>query len=210
MSAAIEAIFIQTRDASAEARSAIQEHGRLEEPIDKLSAAIADGDGRAIEAFYRRYFDRLYGWARRFTRRDEAFCLDVVQESVLRIVRTIRCVEAEPQLLAWLRLVVQTTAYDLLKASRRRERRESEVHPTAREPHGPSADESAMEQEQTEWLRRQIDALDPGLSRMIDLRYARGWTLARIGQAFGLTPGTVDGRLRRVLGQLRSSAEEAF
>ena len=55
-----------------------------------MTSAMAAGDGGAVEAFYRRYFDRLYAEARRATRRDESFCLDVVQESVLRIVRTVR------------------------------------------------------------------------------------------------------------------------
>src|SRR5690349_21207024 len=89
-----------------------------------LTSAMAAGDGVAIEAFYRAHFNRLYREARRSTGRDESFCLDVVQESVLRIVRTVRRVESEPQLVAWLKLVVRTTAYDLLRAEMRRRRRE--------------------------------------------------------------------------------------
>src|SRR5689334_17106086 len=76
-----------------------------------MTSAMAAGDGGAVESFYRRYFDRLYAEARRATRRDESFCLDVVQEAVLRIVRTVRGARSEIQLVAWLRLVVRTTAY---------------------------------------------------------------------------------------------------
>jgi DNA-directed RNA polymerase specialized sigma24 family protein len=51
--------------------------------------------------------------------------------------------------------------------------------------------------------------MDPALARAIDLRYSRGWTLARVASALGLSIGSVDGRLRRALRTLRSMAAEA-
>jgi RNA polymerase sigma factor (sigma-70 family) len=191
----------------------------LDLPVDKLTAAMAAGDAGAVETFYRRFFDRLYAWARRATRRDEAFCLDVVQEAVLRIVRTIRPVPTEPQLVAWLRLVVNTTAYDLLKVERRRARRETQVlvAAAARDHRGDrdgerSAGEpdTAADDEQITWLKVQLDAMDPAIARMIELRFQRRWTLGRIGAMFGLSTGTVDGRLRRALATLRKKARETF
>src|SRR5512140_2716348 len=85
---------------------------------------MARGDEPAIESFYRRYFDLLYRHARQVSRRDESFCLDIVQEALLRIVRTIRPVATEPQLVGWLKLVVKSVAYDLLRGERRRHKRE--------------------------------------------------------------------------------------
>jgi RNA polymerase sigma-70 factor (ECF subfamily) len=171
-----------------------------------MTSAMAAGDGDAVESFYRRYFDRLYAEARRATRRDESFCLDVVQESVLRIVRTVRAARTEIQLVAWLRLVVRTTAYDLLRSERRRQRREAlaAIGPADEAPDEPSADD----EEQLAWLRGQLDRLDPEIARMIDLRYRRRWTLERIAQQLGISIGTVDGRLRRALRRLRESAPE--
>jgi RNA polymerase sigma factor (sigma-70 family) len=172
-----------------------------------MTSAMAAGDGGAVESFYRRYFDRLYAEARRATRRDESFCLDVVQESVLRIVRTVRGARSEIQLVAWLRLVVRTTAYDLLRSERRRQRREAlaAIGPADEAPDDPAA---AGDEEQLAWLRRQLDRLDPEIARMIDLRYRRRWTLERIARQCGLSIGTVDGRLRRALRRLRESAPE--
>jgi RNA polymerase sigma factor (sigma-70 family) len=171
-----------------------------------MTSAMAAGDGGAVEAFYRRYFDRLYAEARRATRRDESFCLDVVQESVLRIVRTVRGARSEIQLVAWLRLVVRTTAYDLMRSERRRQRREAlvAIGPADEASDGPPAED----EEQLAWLRVQLDRLDPQIARMIDLRYHRRWTLERIARQFGLSIGTVDGRLRRALRRLRESAPE--
>lgn len=171
---------------------------------------MAAGEQGAIENFYRRYFDWLYRKARRATGRDEAFCLDVVQEAVLRIVRCVRPVESEGRFRAWLRLVVQTTAYDLMKSDARRARREAVVVAAgAPSVSGPTAgDVDAADR--LAWLRRQVAALAPEVARMIDLRFQQSWTLARIGQSLGLSVGTVDGRLRKAIGRLRELAQEEF
>ena len=45
---------------------------------------------------------------------------------------------------------------------------------------------------------------------MIELRFEQRWTLGRIGTLFGLSIGTIDGRLRRALKELRDRATEEF
>jgi RNA polymerase sigma factor (sigma-70 family) len=167
---------------------------------------MAAGDEGAIEDFYRCYFDWLYLKARRATGRDEAFCLDVVQEAVLRIVRCVRPIESEGQFRAWLRLVVQTTAYDLMKSDARRLRRETAVVVAC----GGPAESDPDSADRIAWLRQQIAELAPEVARMIDLRFQQSWTLARIGKFFGLSVGTVDGRLRKAIGHLRELAREEF
>src|SRR5438874_1612657 len=113
---------------------------------------MAAGDEDAIESFYRRYFDWLYAQARRTTRRDESFCLDVVQDAVLRIVRTIRAVKTENQFRAWLRLVVQTTALDRLRAERRRRSHEFSVVLAGSQQQVESDDRDAASQ--LEWIKQ--------------------------------------------------------
>ena len=173
----------------------------------QLTIAMAAGKEQAIESFYRDYFAWLYQKARRATGRDEAFCLDVVQESVLRILRCVRPVEGEGQFRAWLRLVVQSTAYDMLKSESRRARREAVLVPVC----GGDAPEDPVEcAEQLAWLHHQLAALDPEIARMIDLRFQQSWTLERIARFFGLSVGAIDGRLRRAMGRLQDLAKEEF
>ena len=107
-------------------------------PISSLTSAMASGDEHAVAEFYRCYFDLLLNEARRVTKRDEAFCLDVVQEAVMKVVRCVRRVESGSEFAAWLRLVIRTTAYDLLRSEARRRNREAvaalhevEVSPTS-------------------------------------------------------------------------------
>ena len=173
--------------------------------VRELTAGMAAGDSRAVEVFYRRYFDVMYSYAKSLTRRDEATCLDVVQEAVLRVVRTVRRVDGERQFYAWLRLVTQTTALDVLKSESRRRRRETAaVGPAGR------VDDDPEPHDRLDWLIDQIAGLDPQIVRIIDLRFQQRWTLARIGQALGISAGTVDGRLRRALGRLRETAISEF
>jgi len=180
-----------------------------DDPFDTaaLTAGLAAGEPAAVEAFYRAWFARLYEWARRATGRDEAFCLDVVQEAVLRVVRTVRSVDSPARFAAWLKLVVRTTAYDALKKERRGRGAAARWAPTA--PPGDPAD-AVADDERLAWLKRELDAADADLARLIELRYRDGWTLDRIARAAGLTTGGVDGRLRRALAVLRERAAEAF
>ena len=93
----------------------------------QLTALMAAGNNHAIEVFYRRYFGLLLAEARRVTSRDEAFCLDVLQDAVLRIVRCVRAVSGEAELVSWLRIVVRTTAYDLLRSEQRGHREPASI-----------------------------------------------------------------------------------
>jgi RNA polymerase sigma factor (sigma-70 family) len=176
-----------------------------------LTASLAAGDEAAVDSFYRRYFDLLFRAARRATGRDEAFCLDVVQESVLRVIRSARRTESEAAWTAWLRLVVRTTAYDLLRAESRRQRREKRVGASFKGEavfqagHQP-CDAAEDRERRLAWLREQIVRLDPQIARAIDLRYNQQWKLARVAAALGLSIGTLDGRLRRALDRLRRQA----
>jgi RNA polymerase sigma factor (sigma-70 family) len=73
-----------------------------------------------------------------------------------------------------------------------------------------AADAAIGRDEQLAWLREQIARLDPRLAQMIDWRFEQHWTLARISKKLGLSIGTIDGRLRRALRELREKAIEEF
>jgi RNA polymerase sigma factor (sigma-70 family) len=176
--------------------------------VPQLTAAMAAGDTRAVEAFYRQYFELMYRHACKITGRDESFCLDVVQNAVLRVMRTVRAADSEAQLATWLRLVTQTAAYDLLKADSRRKKRETLVAVATDAAGGEAGAEN--DDDRISWLRSEIASLDPQIARIIELRYEGRLTLARIAEAMGLSLGTVDGRLRRALRELRSRAQEKY
>jgi RNA polymerase sigma-70 factor (ECF subfamily) len=183
---------------------------RIAGATEQLTAALAAGDENAVETFYRQYFDWLYAQARRATGRDEAFCLDVVQDAVLRIIRTVRTVQCENRFRAWLRLVIQTCACDRLRSERRRQRHEATAVVIAGSANAERLADEPDARDQMEWLKSQIAKLDPRLVQMIEMRFEQRWTLARISKTLGLTNGTSDGRLRRALSEIRERAIEEF
>ena len=191
----------------------------MADETEQLTAAMARGDRAAVAAFYDRYYGLLCRLARRAVGRsrrdDEHLCLDVVHDAVLRVVRTVRPVPSEGQLVTWLRLVVRSAAYDLLRREQRRAAREAAAASVNPRDGSPSANDhsgaaGADLDEQLAWLRAELHRLDPRLVELIELLYQRRWTLAAIGARLGVSAGTVDGRLRRALAQVRARAREVF
>lgn len=178
----------------------------VEEPVRKLTAAIASGDTEAFARFYRERFGPMYAEARRVSGRDESFCLDVVQDAMLRVIKSLVPMNSEAGLRAWLRAAVQCCAYDRLRADSRRVRREQRA---ARNPESSATSEDDIDERLT-WLQQEIALLDHQQSRLLVMRFRLGWTLQRIGKAVGLKPGAVDGRLTRAVAALRRRAGERF
>jgi len=182
------------------------------EPADArarhLSTRVAEGDPDALAELYEAWFDRMFAMARAISGRDEAFCLDVVQDAFLRVIRSIPRGIDEAQLAAWLRRVVHSAALDLLRRERRRSSRER-----AREDgrSSPAALEDGPElEERIRWLRAQLDAM-PGSERaLLGFRFRAGATFERAGGALGLTGDAACARIRRVLRRLKACAEETF
>jgi RNA polymerase sigma factor (sigma-70 family) len=165
---------------------------------------MAAGDPAAIETFYHAWFDWLHQQARKTTGRDEAFCLDVVQDALIRVLRSVQPVREERSLRAWLRLVIRTSAYDRLRADVRWKRRHEGLPPTRDE-----GDDAEERQRRLRWLQNELESLDPKLVRLLNWRYEQSWSLRRIAETLGVTAGAVDGRLRRALRALRRRAKDA-
>lgn len=177
--------------------------------IREQTAAIASGDAEALAAFYEQRFDEVYREARRVSGRDEAWCLDIVHDVMLKVVRSMRRLDDEAALRAWLRRVVLSCTYDRFRQESRRTRREKRRATAASEyQHDPTVEHERHER--MTWLREQLAQGTDLDARLVHLRYSMGWTLTRIGQAVGLKPGAVDGRINRYVGRMREQAEERF
>lgn len=171
--------------------------------VDSITSGVARGDPEALARFYAEWFDPMYAMARHATGRDEAFCLDVVQESFVKIIRSLGRIERREALQAWLRRVVTRTAYDMLRKERRRLERERMVmRGEATEP-VPASGLSRIE-----WLEQELARMDAQDGRLILARHRFGWTLRMVGESLGLGPGAADGRLGRIITRLRQRAEE--
>ena len=172
------------------------------ETIRDQTRAIACGDMQAFAHFYRQWFDFVFLQARRGTGRDEQFCLDMVQETMLRVIRFMKPIDSDRALRAWLRTVVRSCCHDELRRERRRRKRE---FATDRHQSGTS---NELLESQLVWLQSQLAAIGPDRSRLLTLRFGLQWTLKQIGVAMDLTAGAVDGQISRSLDLLRKNAQE--
>ncbi len=199
--------------------------------IAELTAAVAAGDPAAFGALYEARFNSVYAIARRATGRDESFCLDVTQDAFMRVIKSMKPMEKEEQLGAWLRRVTITAAYDRLRRERAWHRRHRELVPLTGPPvsaiaprtsshtdlqeqvsgtGGELSPAGAMsDDERLAWLRRELAEMDESALFLLEARHRFGWTLERIGRALGMKPGAVDGRLGRITASLERKAAEA-
>lgn len=179
----------------------------MDQSTRTLTKAIASGDPEAFSRFYETYFDDLYRMARHATRRDEHFCLDVVQDAMMKVIRSIPVLDTEQALRAWLRRTVYSCAIDRLRIEARQAR--DDRNATSAEDHTDGGENDADVRDRLRWLEAQIAELDASSRTLLIMRHRFGWTLARIGRELGLSPGAVDGRLSRLTQRLRQRAKGA-
>ncbi|MFG0274778.1 MAG: RNA polymerase sigma factor [Phycisphaerales bacterium] len=170
--------------------------------VRRITAAIASGDPEAFARLYKARFDFVYAVVRRRTGLDEAACLDIVQDAMLKVIRRMKPLPNEAALDAWLRRVALRCAYDHLRRERRLRSRERAAAKADAAP-AQSVDPDALD-----WLRDELGALDRATADLIDLRFRAGLTLGAIGRRVGLSPGAVDGRINRALDTVRKRADQ--
>jgi RNA polymerase sigma factor (sigma-70 family) len=176
----------------------------------RITSAIRRGDPEAFAVLYGAWFDRAYAIARSLTRRDESTCLDVVQDAMLRAVRSLRPIGTREGLDRWMARVVRTAALDRLRRESRRARPEARAAVMSVEPEGPGAFEDLEAREEASWLRERIGGLPERDRPLLEERFDGGKTLREAGTAVGLTGPAAHGRIRRIIEGLRRAAREAF
>lgn len=169
--------------------------------VRRLTTEIASGDPEAFALFYKAKFGHVYAVAKKATGYDEQACLDVVQDTMMRVIRYMKPFGDEAILRNWLTRVTRTVAIDHLRKERRRRCREQR----AMEGRSHVAVDSPSELfERLEWLRHEMSALDRVSAEIIELRFRAGMTLEAIGRRLGMGTGAVHGRLTRTVAKLKN------
>lgn len=180
------------------------------DPTWPLTARIRRGDEGAFAAFYEHWFDRAFAMAKSITRRDEAFCLDVVQDSMMRVVKSIPALDEERSVSAWMGRTLFTTAIDRLRQEARREARERSVAEVASDEATEREASANHEDERFDWIRRRLAELPVKDRELVLARFGDGETLESIGARHGLTGNAAHGRIYRVIDRLKHAAKELF
>lgn len=166
-----------------------------------LVRRIARSDPDAFARFYDLWFDRSFALARSLTRGDESFCLDIVQDTMLQVIRRPPSPHSEAALAQWLGRTILSRAIDRLRAERRRRRREERA---ARDERCDAADDGVFEQ--NGWLRTALAELPAADRALLHARFHDDLTFAEAGARAGMTANAAHGRIRRALQRLRLAA----
>lgn len=179
------------------------------EPINwsRVSARIVNGDEEAFETYFNQFFSLMVSEARRLSGRDEATCLDMVQNAMIKATKSMIHLKDEQHAIAWTRVLIRCSTLDWLRVKANR-------LPNSIEDDTPSSKHRQTKvdiQARILWVEEQLNRCPSETRNMISLRYRLGWTLERIAARFGLKTGAVDGRIRRALEKIREQAlDEEF
>jgi len=176
----------------------------------RLSRGIARGDHAALDEFYRAWFDRAFAAARSLSRRDEAFCLDVVQEAMLRVIKSLPPLSGAAALEAWMHTAIRSSTIDALRAEARRVAREIRAAGMKRaRPIAQRAGQRASHAEEHEinTLLATLAELDPVSQDLLRLRFERDKSLEATAHAKGITAAAAHGKIRRILAWMKERME---
>ena len=170
--------------------------------VRDLTARVAAGSETAFTDLYRIVFDRLFRHVLLLTSGNEELCKDVVQATLMRIIRYIRPFDNERALWSWIRHIARSCHVDLLrKAGREPYRLTLEVvDQSAIE----ESDEDGDDPELLQALDKGLLDLQPAERQLIHLAYFEDVSHRDIAMKLETTPKAVESKLARTREKLRA------
>lgn len=168
--------------------------------VRQVTEGIAAGEEAAFNRFYDRYAERLYRYALVLARGSEEAAREMLQETMLRVVRYLKPMPTEEVLWGWLTRVARTVFIDRL----RRESRHAKVLPL---PDEALLGTEAAPGDETLFLLRQLEealnGLPPEEQALLREHHLQGRPLAELAKQRGTTPKAVESRLARLRRKLK-------
>jgi len=167
----------------------------------QLTTRITAGDEAAFACFYEHFFERLFRYVLVMTRGDEQLSRDLLQQTMLKVVRYLKPFPDETILWSWLTQSAKTSFIDVL----RRQERAPEfvalesVSPVS-QPHDEQTDETLVLEAA---LERALKGLGTDEQELIQSVYFDELSHKQIAESTGSTPKAVESKLARVRQKLR-------
>ncbi|MFM8784156.1 MAG: sigma-70 family RNA polymerase sigma factor [Phycisphaerales bacterium] len=168
-----------------------------------ITRELRNGSNDALAEAYDRFAEAIVRDVSRRTGRDEAFALDCLQETMVRLAGSPPACSSDGEFGAWLRVVAIRAVRTALVAESRRVRREC-AHAAERRSASieGSAGERRAEEDDAD-LDRVLSQLDEDERELLRLRVVHGWSISAIARWIAMEPRRVEGRVRRMLARLR-------
>ena len=168
---------------------------------DQADVLAAQRDRAAFDVLYRRYLDRVYGYAF-YQLRDHHDAEDATERTFLAALRALPEFRAEGATFrAWLFRIAHNT---IINARRSRFRRRTESLPEGLERIAPNADPAGLvlEADETRRVLRAVGELPEDRREVILLRFVDGLSSREIGQVMDRSEGAARVLLHRALRDL--------
>lgn len=185
----------------------VDEHRSIQGFSDSmLMEGVRQGDERAFEALFRRYYQRVYGVAYRLLgSHDEAE--DLAQETFVQLHRHPLSNGKAVNVGAWLFRVATNLGYNALRSRSRQDKRRRRVEEVVeREEPIRSGEldpaEAAARHEDQQLVREALAVLSPRQQACLVLR-AQGLSYAEIAAALEVAPGSIGTILARAESDLK-------
>ncbi|HKS70047.1 MAG TPA: RNA polymerase sigma factor [Ktedonobacterales bacterium] len=177
-----------------------------EKSDEQLMAAVMAGDRAALAALVTRHHTPLLGYLSRLVGGDRPLAEDLVQETLLRVLRQ-RTYPLDHPFKPWLYRIATNLARDHFKSSevRQRERGGDAEHALLHlHDSDPGPEARALAAEQGGEVRAALAHLSEEYRIVVVLRFYQGFSLHEIAETLQIPLGTVKSRLSVGLHRLRT------
>lgn len=186
-------------------KGAAKPRSMQERSDEQLMAAVMAGDRVALATLVTRHHGSLLGYLYRLSGGDRTLAEDLVQETLLHVLRqrTYRC---DRPFKPWLYRIATNLARDHFKsAAVRRSVREGDTEETLLHLYDsePSPEDHALAAEQGREMRAALARLREEERVVVLLRFYQGFSLQEIAEALHIPLGTVKSRLSAGVHRLR-------
>jgi RNA polymerase sigma-70 factor (ECF subfamily) len=177
------------------------------------------GDERAFSAFFDSYFPRLYRFALPRLGRDVEACKEVVQATLVKVMRNLAAYRGEAALFTWMCQICRREIVDYLRAANRRlehvmlvddneEMRVVLESIEAPEEASPSAQYSRAEMHRL--VRQVLDRLPDHYGDVLEWKYIEGRSVEEIGTLLGIGHTAAQSLLARARISFKQALETVF
>jgi len=163
--------------------------------IALLTRGMAKGKEKEYRVFYDRYAWRLFRKGFFLLHGDPETAADLVQETLLRVVKNIRPFETEKAFWNWLALILRNLVFDHLRKTRPISLASESLAQFPAKPD--TLDEDILD------LNAAMKHLTCDAQDLLLLKYQGGLTCRMIANQLGITEEAVETRLVRARGELR-------
>lgn len=187
---------------------AVEARGATTETDEQLMARVAEGDVRAFEAIYHRYYRQAYWRAQRITG-PAGGAEEATQDAFISLWRNATSFDAErASLHTWLYALVRYRSIDWLRRGNHRALHQELTQDALERIEAPErTEEQVFAIDDHDRALRLVAELPPEQREVIDLAYFAGYTQTEIAATVGIPLGTVKGRARLGLRKLRYAAQ---